>query len=93
MAMAQRDTPPKPPYGDVAYADPGYQADKKKRYPIDTVEHIHSAWSYINETDNASQYSPAQLAEVKGRIMAAGKKMGVQFAAPDHQAGDAQGRG
>src|SRR6185312_5147778 len=37
----------KTPYGDVAYADPGYQSDKKKRYPIDSADHVRAAWSYI----------------------------------------------
>src|SRR5215831_8093109 len=37
------------PYGDVKYADPGYQSDGKKRYPIDTEKHIRAAWNYINK--------------------------------------------
>ena len=68
------------PYGDVAYADPGYQSDKKKRYPIDTAEHVKAAWSYINQGDNASQYSAEQLAEIKGKIKAAAKKFGITIA-------------
>ncbi|HXH95544.1 MAG TPA: phage protease, partial [Thermoanaerobaculia bacterium] len=28
------------PYGDVEYADPGYQKDGQKRYPLDTETHI-----------------------------------------------------
>lgn len=65
------------PYGDVAYADPGYQDDKKQRYPIDTVEHAKAAWSYVNQGDNASMYDPRSLAKVKMRIQAALKKFGV----------------
>src|SRR5260370_3386209 len=43
--MAKATTKPskdakKAPYGNVDYADPGYQKDKKKRYPVDTAEHI-----------------------------------------------------
>lgn len=68
---------PKQPYGDVTYADPGYQKDKKKRYPIDTKEHAKAAWSYINQGDNASSYSADQLASIKGRIKAALRKFGV----------------
>lgn len=67
------------PYGDVTYADPGYQADGKKRYPIDTEEHCKAAWSYINQADNAAKYSAEHLAAIKGRIKAAGKKYGIQF--------------
>jgi peptidoglycan hydrolase-like protein with peptidoglycan-binding domain len=69
------------PYGDVAYADPGYQADGKQRYPIDTEEHCRAAWSYINMPDNADKYSAGQLATIKSRIKAAGKRYGVTFAA------------
>jgi HK97 family phage major capsid protein/HK97 family phage prohead protease len=64
------------PYGNVEYADPGYQADKKKRYPIDTDEHVTAAWSYINKDSNASKYSAADLAKVKGKIKAEMKKHG-----------------
>lgn len=65
------------PYGDVAYADPGYQEDKKKRYPIDTEEHVRAAWSYINQADNAAKYSSEHLAAIKGRIKSAAKKFGI----------------
>jgi HK97 family phage prohead protease len=66
------------PYGDVTYADPGYQKDGKKRYPIDTSEHAKAAWSYVNQAGNASQYSPEDLKKVKSRIMAACRKFGIQ---------------
>src|SRR6185437_2803811 len=42
----------KKPYGNVSYADPGYQSDKQKRYPIDTAAHVRAAWSYINQSKN-----------------------------------------
>lgn len=64
------------PYGNVEYADPGYQADKKKRYPLDTDEHVTAAWGYINQKDNAAKYSSDDLAKVKGKIKAAMKKHG-----------------
>lgn len=66
------------PYGDVSYADPGYR-DNKKRYPIDTPEHIRAAWSYINQAKNAGEYTPEQLSQIKARIVAAAKKAGVQI--------------
>lgn len=69
----------KQPYGDVQYADPGYQADGKKRYPIDTEEHCRAAWSYINQSKNAAKYSADDLAKIKKRIMTAGKKFGMEF--------------
>ncbi|HVE24930.1 MAG TPA: DUF6582 domain-containing protein, partial [Sporichthya sp.] len=74
-----RAADPQKPYGDVEYADPGYQADGKKRYPIDTEEHCKAAWSYINQADNAAKYSSEHLAAIKGRIKAAGKKYGIDF--------------
>ena len=64
------------PYGDVKYADPGYR-DNKKRYPIDTPDHIRAAWAYINQADNASFYDAKQLAAIKGRIKAAAEKAGI----------------
>jgi uncharacterized protein DUF6582 len=77
FAMADN---PKQPYGDVKYADPGYQADGKKRYPLDTPEHIRAAWSYINQADNAAMYKSAQLKAIKARIAAAMKKIGADVA-------------
>lgn len=67
----------KKPYGDVSYADPGYQKDKKKRYPLDTKDHVKAAWSYISQPGNAGQYSADQLKQVKSKIKAAAGKFGV----------------
>jgi len=66
----------KKPYGDVTYADPGYQQDGKKRYPLDTPDHIKAAWSYINMPKNAKAYSSSQLATIKNKIKAAMKSKG-----------------
>lgn len=68
----------KEPYGDVTYADPGYQKDGQKRYPIDTEAHARAAWSYINQADNAAEYTSEQLARIKAKIVAALKKYGVE---------------
>src|SRR5437660_1050675 len=75
------------PYGDVAYADPGYQKDGKKRYPIDTEEHTRAAWSYINQGDNASAYSAEQLASIKAKIRTAAKKFGIEIAEEQQEVG------
>jgi phage I-like protein len=72
---------PKKPYGDVTYADPGYQEDGKKRYPLDTETHIRAAWSYINQAGNATKYSAEQLARIKARIRAAMKRIGADVSA------------
>ncbi len=74
----------KKPHGDVPYADPGYlDADGNPakggngvaRYPIDE-SHVMAAWSYINQAKNAGQYTPAQLASIKGKIKSAMAKFG-----------------
>jgi uncharacterized protein DUF6582 len=68
----------KEPYGsDAGYADPGYQADGKKRYPTDTEEHTRAAWSYINMAKNAKAYTSAQLSKIKGKIKAAMGRHGI----------------
>lgn len=64
----------KEPYGDVTYADPGYQSDKKKRYPLDTEEHIRAAWDYIHQEKNSGQYSSSQASAIKSRIIGAWKR-------------------
>ena len=76
--QAAMATDVKEPYGDVKYADPGYR-DNKKRYPIDTPDHIRAAWAYINVPKNAAEYTDEQLALIKGRIKAAAKKAGIQI--------------
>lgn len=68
------------PYGDVAYADSGMQPDGKKRYPLDSLAHCKAAWSYINMPKNAAMYTAEQLAKIKAKIKAAGKRYGIDFA-------------
>ena len=62
------------PYGDVVYADPGLREDGKKRYPIDTEDHIRAAWNYIHKKKNAAKYPADALAKVKAKIVSAWKK-------------------
>lgn len=76
---------PTKPYGNVDYADPGYQEDGKKRYPIDTEEHVRAALAYINQEKNAAKYSPENLAKVKKAIHAAAKKLGIDVAEEPQQ--------
>ncbi len=61
------------PYDDVEYADPGYQDDKKKRYPIDSEKHIRAAWNYINKPKNAGKYNADEVKRIKAKIVAAWK--------------------
>jgi hypothetical protein len=67
----------KEPYGDVPYADPGYQDDKKKRYPLDTEKHIRAAASYFGKQKNRDKYSADQQKEIDDRIAAAEKEHGI----------------
>lgn len=69
--------------GGGPYADPGYQADKKKRYPVDTKARAKAAWSYVNQADNARLYTSAQLKRIKQRITKALKGFGVTVAAQE----------
>ena len=61
------------PYGDVEYADPGYQSDGKKRYPVDTERHIRAAWSYFGKPKNSGKYSSEDAAKIKAKIVSAWK--------------------
>jgi HK97 family phage prohead protease len=79
----------KKPYGDVTYADP-----KNGKYPIDTEEHARAAWSYINQAKNAAMYpmNGVTLSEVKGRIVAACKKFGIDVSDSDSDDSGTSGR-
>jgi hypothetical protein len=71
---AENADDPSKPYGEVDYADPGYQKDKKKRYPLDTEKHIRAAWSYIHQADNRTPYTGPQLKRIESRISKAWRK-------------------
>lgn len=73
--------PTKAPAG--SYADPGYQGDKAKRYPLDTKARAKAAWSYINQAKNARNYTSAQLKRIKGRVKSALNKFGVEVSADE----------
>lgn len=65
------------PYGDVEYADPGYQEDGKKRYPLDTEEHVRAAASYFGMDKNRSKYTDDQQKKIDAKIDAAKKKFKI----------------
>jgi HK97 family phage prohead protease len=67
----------KRPYRDVKHADPGYQEDGKSRYPLDTGQHVRSAWAYIHKAHNAEMYTAQQLVKIKNRIRAAADHYGI----------------
>ncbi len=74
LQKARAEPRDKPPHDAEEYADPGYQGDGKKRYPVDTAAHIRAAWFLINRPSNAGRYTPAQLAQIKTRIISAWKE-------------------
>jgi len=88
---ARADTKPEGEYGsasDAGYADPGYQDDKKPRYPLKeggsfSEKRVRAAWSYINQADNASAYSQGDLAKIKSRIKSAAKEVGIEISEED----------
>jgi HK97 family phage prohead protease len=59
---------------DTGYADPGYQADGQKRYPLDGERHIRAAWAYIHMPGNAARYTAEEAAKIKARIVTAWKE-------------------
>jgi hypothetical protein len=59
------------------YADPGYQADGRKRYALDTPGEVRAALSYIGQQRNSSKYSSGDLAKVKAAIYRAAKECGI----------------
>jgi hypothetical protein len=61
-------------YGDVEFADP-----TNKKYPIDSLEHVRAAWSYINHEDNAAKYTSDEVKLIKRRIKRAAKSHGVEI--------------
>lgn len=76
-AMAPKPVTP----GAGMYADPGYQKDGKKRYPVDTAAHCRAALSFLAQGDNAKSYTAAQLASIKTKIKAAAQKFGITVSA------------
>lgn len=73
-----------PTPGASSYADPGYQDDKAKRYPLDTKVHAKAAWTYVNQAKNAKAYTAPQLKRIKGRIRAALVKFGIKVDSAEH---------
>lgn len=59
--------------GDSDYADPGFQADGQKRYPLDDERHIRAAWAFIHMPGNAARYTAEEVDKIKARIVAAWK--------------------
>ncbi|WP_345191700.1 DUF6582 domain-containing protein [Streptomyces lavendulae] len=69
---------PAPVGGTGSFADPGYQADKAKRFPLDTKAQAKAAWASVHESDTARDYTSAQLKRVRQRIVKSLKGHGVR---------------
>lgn len=65
------------PYGDVEYADAGFQSDGVKRFPIDTEPHARLTLQYLQDSANAGAYTKNQLSQMVQVTEAALAKFGV----------------
>lgn len=81
------------PYGDVPYADPGYQADGVHRYPLDTKAHVKSAWSFINQAKNRTPYTSEQLTHIENAIKSAAKGFDIEISEQNSEFVDLAYRG
>lgn len=66
--------------GAGPFADPGYQADKEKRYPLDTKARAKTAWARVHESEVARGYTAAQLKRIRQRVAKALRGHGVEVA-------------
>ncbi|MFK0045530.1 DUF6582 domain-containing protein [Streptomyces sp. NPDC090741] len=62
------------------FADPGYQTDKAKRYPLDTKARAKTAWARVHESEVARGYTAAQLKRIRQRVAKALRGHGVEVA-------------
>lgn len=85
-ALAEDEPAPVPPEAAPAekitedasnYADPGWQDDKQKRYPLDTEDHVKAAASYFGRPRNRKKYSADQQKKIDAKIEAAKKKFKI----------------
>lgn len=63
--------------GASDYADPGWQEDKKKRYPLNTEERVVAAARYFGRPRNRKKYSADQQKKIDAKIEAAKKKFKI----------------
>ncbi len=78
---------PKGEYGtheEAGYADPGYQKDGKPRYPLKEngqwdETRIESAWRYIHQEKDRTEYSPEDWRKIVKHIESVMKERGMHF--------------
>lgn len=61
-------------YGDIEFADP-----VNKKYPIDSPDHVRSAWTRVHLPRNAMFYSFSELEFIKKRVVEAADRLGVEL--------------
>lgn len=66
---------------DKQFADPGYQADGRKRFAIDTADQVRAAWHNVHRA--AETYTQAQSERIKIRISGAWKTLIDKAGPPD----------
>jgi len=81
------------PYGDVPYADPGYQTDGVHRYPLSTKGFVKAGWSFINQAKNQKPYTAEQLTHIKNAIKSAAKRFGITISEEETEFVDLAYRG
>lgn len=60
---------------DREFADPGFRG--KKRYPVDTAEHVRAAAAYFGKPANRDKYTHEQQQHIIAKINAAKKHFGI----------------
>lgn len=79
-AITEADAPAdtNKPARDVHYADPGYQKDAGKRWPLDSKAQAKAAWAAITESATARAYTSQQLKRIRQRTVKALRGHGVE---------------
>lgn len=62
-----------------SHADPGVRPDKKRRYPLDSADHVAAGWRDLNLPHNAAQYTAAQFDAVRSALGTAAAAFGVDI--------------
>ncbi|RSD26353.1 hypothetical protein EIY87_00380 [Amycolatopsis eburnea] len=65
------------PAGAVEYADPGWQPDRRARYPLGTDGQVRESWAHL--AAHETPYDARQLQQLRGKIRAAAKARGIEF--------------
>jgi hypothetical protein len=83
-ASMRKKISPRPDVSPADKARAGKEAHSfadttNRKYKLDTEKQVRAAMSYISHPDNAAKYDAAEVKAIKRRIMAAGKKFGIDW--------------